>query len=81
MTPLQLELMMVRRIIGDLSREERRLVAEVAADCDHPIVVDYQWEHDNGYGRQKMITGEQCTLCGAKRPWKATWPFDRRRDE
>lgn len=43
-----------------------------AVGCTHPKSHrrDYTWEHDNGYGRQKLIIGEQCNLCFAKRSWK-----------
>lgn len=32
-------------------------------NCDHSETEDYKWEHDNGYGRQTMITGKRCVFC------------------
>ena len=29
-------------------------------NCKHKYTVEYQWEHDNGYGRQTMISGLRC---------------------
>lgn len=39
--------------------------------CAHPaeFVEEYKWEHDNGYGRQTMITGKRCKLCFATNNW------------
>lgn len=37
--------------------------------CEHPVTRPYRWEHDSGYGSQKWIDSEQCTLCLKKRPW------------
>jgi len=37
--------------------------------CEHPVTRPYRWESDNGYGRQRWIESEQCTLCLKKRPW------------
>lgn len=31
--------------------------------CDHSQTESYVWEHDNGYGRQTMITGKRCVFC------------------
>ena len=31
--------------------------------------MDWQWEHDNGYGRQTMIDGKRCGICGATKNW------------
>jgi hypothetical protein len=44
---------------------------KLALVCEHPsdMVVDYTWEHDDGYGRQTMITGKQCVVCFAKDHW------------
>lgn len=38
--------------------------------CTHKYREDYKWEHDNGYGRQTMITGERCLSCDARNAWK-----------
>ena len=31
--------------------------------CDHSDTEPYEWEHDNGYGRQTMIIGKRCVHC------------------
>lgn len=77
MTPKQQELLRVRYEMRVLARLQDDLVEEIAVDCDHPIRRPYQWEWDDGYGHQKMITGDRCTLCGAKRPWAAHSPWRR----
>lgn len=40
--------------------------------CTHPPQAwrEYNWEHDNGYGRQHMCTGIRCDLCGAEDAYK-----------
>lgn len=43
-----------------------------AVGCSHSLVEDFQWEHDDGYGRQKMITGDRCVLCKAEKHWKGS---------
>ncbi len=45
------------------AREAARMA--VLASCPHPPEYrrEYKWEHDNGYGRQHMQTGEQCKIC------------------
>lgn len=70
---------------GKLARYKRALVSahkanqrvsalrqELAADCQHPpeFVVEYRWEHDNGYGSQSMCTGRTCQVCGVKDPYR-----------
>lgn len=48
-----------------LHREGERL-RQVLLDskiCDHSLVDNYEWEHDNGYGRQTMIKGKRCSYC------------------
>lgn len=52
---------------------QRTLKAERGGPCDHPFVEDYQWEHDNGYGRQSMVTGKRCKLCHATNNWGSSY--------
>ena len=40
-----------------------KLRAEIAAKCSHSTTMSYTWEHDDGYGRQKMCEGRRCILC------------------
>jgi hypothetical protein len=53
--------------------------------CPHPdeAISTFQWEHDNGYGRQSMQTGYHCDWCGAEKRWESShlWytPEDRAR--
>lgn len=51
---------------------ECALVELLKVGCTHPEEYrgEYRWEHDNGYGRQRWVTGDRCGLCGAKRAWK-----------
>ncbi len=48
------------------------------AGCTHKYTEEYSWEHDNGYGRQKMLHGLRCKLCrkvqhwGSGTPWSST---------
>lgn len=54
------------------SKRIERLRKQLGKDCRHPVEHrhDFQWEHDNGYGRQTMITGVYCRLCKAEQHWK-----------
>lgn len=53
------------------SKEFRAYQKNLSKSCDHPdrYVMDWQWEHDNGYGRQTMIDGKRCGICGATKNW------------
>jgi hypothetical protein len=57
--------------------------AELAKTCEHPssVVTDFTWEHDNGYGRQSMVTGQRCTVCRAEKRWKnhGSWTTEEQR--
>jgi hypothetical protein len=46
--------------------------AELGDSCSHPpeARAKYEWEHDNGYGRQSWNTGNRCRLCDATDPYK-----------
>jgi len=37
----------------------------LAKNCKHPeeFVTDWDWEHDNGYGRQTKHIGKHCGIC------------------
>lgn len=71
----------LRRALGrvkgawaDLANAEanlERVRARVGKQCPHPEPYhkSYLWEHDDGYGRQRMVSGIRCDLCGATRPW------------
>lgn len=37
--------------------------------CKHGHARPYQWMHDDGYGRQKMLDGLRCDLCGFDDKW------------
>lgn len=69
LTEKQRALLELRREIRLLSRAEADLVTELKAECNHPAshVEDYHWEHDNGYGHQRRITGKSCKLCRARK--------------
>jgi hypothetical protein len=43
----------------------------VKKSCKHPIafIREFTWEHDNGYGRQKRLTGKECSLCRCRNYW------------
>lgn len=45
--------------------------AKLVANCTHPaeFVVEYDWEWDNGYGRQAWRKGVRCTICDARCSW------------
>lgn len=58
----------------EVSSKYRNKIAELrtklkAEGCSHPEVVTYEWEHDNGYGRQSTCTGLRCVLCEYKEPY------------
>ena len=37
--------------------------------CDHSQTEVYDWEHDNGYGRQTKMIGTRCIFCFKKDYW------------
>lgn len=37
--------------------------------CSHPNPKPWEWEHDNGYGRQERMKGLQCLLCMKVNRW------------
>lgn len=45
------------------------LQAQLKGICDHSESEPYQWEHDNGYGRQSYVNGRRCAFCGAVDRW------------
>ena len=53
-------------------RFEKKLAAAKEAlgnSCSHPpeVQVKFVWQHDNGYGRQKLLPGMRCELCGYRK--------------
>lgn len=38
----------------------------VSGKCSHQSVREYDWEHDNGYGRQRWCKGLECNICGLR---------------
>jgi hypothetical protein len=71
-TPEQAERYIVlRRASANASAAFIAFRVGLAADCDHPaqFVYDIQWEHDNGYGVQKMLPGKWCEVCNATQFW------------
>jgi hypothetical protein len=51
--------------------EAEEIRKRLSEGCNHPeqFVEDWQWEHDNGYGRQTMVNGKMCKLCRARKHW------------
>lgn len=70
LTDKQRELLDIRRELRVLNRYANALVEEIALTCTHPTPEPWEWEHDNGYGRQSMVQGEQCSWCRKRRRWK-----------
>lgn len=70
-----LEVRLERAIISANRADERwakkidLLRARLHGKCTHTAQETYQWEHDNGYGKQSMNTGLRCILCRATRPY------------
>lgn len=68
------------------SKDHAKTIADLRAklgkSCTHPMEsqFDFQWEHDNGYGRQTMVTGVYCKLCLAEKHWKTSslWTYQER---
>jgi hypothetical protein len=56
----------------------RDLRTKLAQSCTHPLTTRYMWEHDNGYGKQKMIEGLKCLLCKAEKPWSMSTLWNKR---
>lgn len=46
----------------------------MASRCTHPAerVTEFQWTHDDGYGKQSQMIGNRCSVCGAEKLWKSS---------
>lgn len=53
------------------AKKASELREALAINCDHPEEYrsDFEWEHDNGYGRQTRHTSKLCDICGAENRW------------
>jgi hypothetical protein len=58
-----------RKQIGILYNEAYAIKESLQGICDHSLTEEYQWEHDNGYGRQTKMTSKRCVFCG----WVSLW--------
>lgn len=59
-----------------LSEQIKQAQEELArSGCTHPREEQeqYNWEHDNGYGRQTMHKGTKCGLCGETDHYQSSW--------
>lgn len=65
----QRDLLKTRKKITDLYVKAWDLENALKGVCDHSSSKEYRWEHDNGYGRQTMISGRICVYCRAIDPW------------
>lgn len=65
----QQKLLRTREKIKQLYELSSALVQKLQGTCDHSLVAPWDWEHDNGYGRQSMIKGQRCLYCG----WVDWW--------
>lgn len=45
---------------------KRELFQLSEKDCSHPVTQEYEWEWDDGYGKQKWMKGLRCLWCGKK---------------
>ncbi len=64
----------VRASVGRMQAAVEAARKELVDGCDHPpeFVVDYRWEHDNGYGKQSWVTGKRCEICESTNNWGST---------
>lgn len=68
-TELQQQLEEWREVYRGLSVKISALTEQLKLVCDHSKPEPYKWESDNGYGRQRWITGQRCTYCGYVDLW------------
>lgn len=47
----------------------KKLRAEISKDCRHAQTEEFNWEHDDGYGRQSRHTGLRCVFCLKVNHW------------
>ncbi len=62
------------KVIKKLELKENALIRKLRA-CSHKHVRPWNWEHDNGYGGQTTIAGEQCIICYKRRGWAGAGPW------
>ena len=60
---LQLDLIEKQKQFVLLSSQINDLRNRLLEICDHADTEEYKWEHDNGYGVQRMLTGKRCIYC------------------
>lgn len=48
---------------------------QLAVDCKHPIehIIEFNWEFDDGYGRQKWNKGKRCTICNSEKHYEMSY--------
>ena len=63
-----------KRLSNKLEGELAHAREVLGEECTHPpeAVRDYEWKHDDGYGRQRWLKGDECQLCLARKPWKSS---------
>jgi hypothetical protein len=62
----------VQEKIEYFQKREESILEKLSADCPHEDTSIYQWEHDNGYGRQSNVNGRRCNICGAIKHWESS---------
>lgn len=76
LTPAQKAYLQLKRDTEEriqyLNRELEHVRRRLARTCTHPeeLHVPFSWEHDDGYGRQTLVEGVRCSLCGARKHWR-----------
>lgn len=48
------------------SQKISKIRARFKEGCTHSHIEPFEWEHDNGYGRQSQCVGHRCVLCHKK---------------
>ena len=66
---IQAKILKCKRRIDKLYGEITNFQVQLRTICDHQNPEVYQWEHDNGYGRQSWIKGKRCVHCGFIDAW------------
>ena len=72
------KLELLRQVSGEVWQREKAL--KESGKCTHSITRTYNWQHDDGYGRQIARTGLVCIACGTIDAWK-TGKFRHPEDE
>lgn len=62
------------RAIERYTQKLEEALKALGKSCSHPVTEEWEWEHDDGYGRQSKVMGKRCKVCDLCNPWNRDYP-------